>query len=288
LERERIITIPVGLHTLPTLHGGQRCPTAPITNKKDKMKSKKIRKGVLLEVSPAQLKELDPNPNNRIDGVHKKVHEGRLRVLKRNIEKYGFKKAFPIVLDKDFVICDGHHRVAACIALNKNAYVLVDEEATVEQYAQISASTQKWNINDFIKAAVNNGSQAAKIVEHFMEKFNFSASAIIRIEYGMHVRKSDIIELITSKKLAFRDIEETKSKLNHLRDCLQLLPEYNEKIIGALSLLMQHDRYDENVMIRKLKQVGGNLKPSSSQKHYTEQFQRFYNHGTRSRRIYFL
>ena len=45
---------------------------------------------------------------------------------------------------------------------------------------------------------------------------------------------------------------------------------------------------DENVMIRKLKQVGGNLKPSSSQKHYTEQYQRFYNHGTRSRRIYFL
>ena len=130
--------------------------------------------------------------------------------------------------------------------------------------------------------------QYAKIVEHFMEKFNFSASAIIRVEYGMHVRKADTIELITSKKLAFRDIEATKSKLNHLRECLSLLPEYNEKIIGALSLLMQHERYDENVMIKKLKQVGGNLKPSSSQKHYTEQFQRFYNHGTRSRRIYFL
>ena len=252
------------------------------------MKSKKIRKGVLLEVSPAQLKELDPNPNNRIDGVHKHVHEARLRVLKRNIEKYGFKKAFPIVLDKNFVICDGHHRVAACIALKKNAYVLVDEEATVEQYAQISAATQKWNINDFIKAAVNNGSQAAKIVEHFMEKFNFSASAIIRIEYGMHTRKADIIELITSQKLAFKDIETIKAKLTHIRECLSLLPEYNEKIIAALTTLMQHEHYKEDVMIKKLRQVGGNLKPSSSQKHYTEQFQRFYNHGSRSRKIYFL
>lgn len=252
------------------------------------MKSKNIRKGVLMKVSPAQLKDLDPNPNNRIDGVAKSVHDVRLRNLKRNLEKYGYKKAFPIVLDKDYMICDGHHRVAACIALKMDAYVLIDEDATVEQYAQISQSTQKWNINDFIKAAVNKGSQAAKIVEHFMEKYQFSASAIIRVEYGMHVRKSNIIELITSNNLEFKNIETIKSKLEHVRACMKLLPEYNEKIIGALITLMQHDRYQPSVMLGKLEKIGGNLKASSSQKHYLEQFQRFYNHGSKSRKIYFL
>lgn len=252
------------------------------------MKSKKMRKGVLMEVTPAQLKDLDPNPNNRIDGVSKHVHDSRLRNLKRNIEKYGYKKAFPIVLDKDFVICDGHHRVAACIALKKNAYVLIDEEATVEEYAQISASTQKWNINDFIKAAVNRGSQAAKIVEHFMEKFQFSAQTIIRIEYGIHTQKNNIIELITSDTLSFSNIETMKNKLEHIRDCMKLLPEYNEKIIGALITLMQHDRYQQSVMISKLEKVGGNLKTSSSGKHYLEQLMALYNHGTKSRRIYFV
>lgn len=241
-----------------------------------------------MEVTPKDLKDLVPNPLNRIDGVHKDVHKLRLNNLKRNLVKYGYKRGFPIILDKDLVICDGHHRVEACIDLKMNAFVLVDEDAKVEDYAQIAASTQKWNISDFIKAAANKGSQGAKIVEHFMEKYGFSASVIIKIEFGYHIRKNDIIEMVTNNSLSFSDIEHTKSKLQHLRDCLALLPENNEKVIGAICTLMEHDRYSPEVMIRKLEQVGGNLLVASSRKHYTEQLQRFYNHGSRSRKIYFL
>jgi len=251
------------------------------------MRSK--RKGILFQLSPRELEtDITPNPNNRIDGVRKEQHRSRLNNIKHNLTKFGYKRGFPIICNEEFVICDGHHRVQACIDMKIDAWVLVDPEARVEDYAQITASANKWNINDFVKAAVNRGSQNAKIIEHFMEKYDLKANIIILVEYGEHVKRHDTIEMLQNDTLVIKDIEVLKSKLQHIKDCLALMIFCDYKIISAIATLMRHHSYRETVMLTKLEQKGGDMHGSSSIKGYMEQLQRVYNHGSRSRKIYFL
>ena len=104
---------------------------------KDTMKSK--RKGTLLQLTVKELKnDLKSSPNNRLDGVTSQVFRNRLNAIKNNITKFGFKKGLPIIVNEDFVICDGHHRVRACIELGVMGYVLIDPDARVEDYPPVS------------------------------------------------------------------------------------------------------------------------------------------------------
>ena len=86
----------------------------------------KSKKGVLLEVTPEEIKDLKRNGSNRMVGVTRTAYTNRLKNLKKNMEKYGYRRAFPIVLNEDLVICDGHHRAQACEELGINGYVLID------------------------------------------------------------------------------------------------------------------------------------------------------------------
>jgi hypothetical protein len=254
---------------------------------KDTMKSK--RKGTLLQLTVKELKnDLKSSANNRLEGVTTQVHRNRLNAIKNNIAKFGYKKGLPVIVNEELVICDGHHRVRACIELGVEAYVLIDPDARVEDYAQISASANRWNLNDFIKAAVNNGSKAAKIIEFLMEKYCFSANIVIKIEFGIKLVMHRAIEMIQSDTIHFSDIEETKRKCQHIRDCLDLTPIKDNRMVLAIAGLMEHEHYVPEVMLRKLTQKGGEVYGTSTLKQAKEQLQHIYNHGSRSRKIYFL
>ncbi len=246
------------------------------------------RKGVLLELTPKELAELLPNKNNRMNVKGGRAKRARLNPIKENILTHGYKRAFPIVINDDLIICDGHHRAEACVELNVNGWVIVDPDAKVEDYAQFSATTNKWTVGDFVKAKVNGGSKAAKIIEYLMDKFEFKAEMILRIAFGFRLTKNQIIKMINEDQIKFNNWNELEDKCKHLSDCMKLIPFWQEKIATAISRMMQHEQYSESRMIHKLEAKGGDLFPSSTTKNYLEQLQRIYNHGGRASKVYFL
>ena len=248
----------------------------------------KKREGVLLELSVTELEDLTPNKSNRIDGVENSTQRSRMGRLKNSLRQYGFKNAYPIVLNTDLEIVSGHHRTQACIDLNMHAWVLIDPKADVIDYAAMESITNKWSVNDFVKAKVNAGNKNAKILEYLMKKFAFRAELVMRVEAGIHVKKSEIINTINNDEIMFADLNKLETNCQHVKDVLELLPVKGEKIAMAVIMLMKHPSYDGKIMKQKLKLKGGDLYPTPSTKGYMEQLQRFYNYGSRSNKIYFL
>ena len=79
------------------------------------MSSPKTKKGTLMELTPEEIKDLQTNVSNRMVGVRKTTKSKRLTILRKNLKKYGYRRAFPIVLYEDLVMCDGHHRAQVCV-----------------------------------------------------------------------------------------------------------------------------------------------------------------------------
>jgi hypothetical protein len=248
----------------------------------------KSRKGTLLELSPGEIADLQKNDSNRLVGVKKETHNVRLKNLKKNMMRYGYRRAFPIVLDDNLVICDGHHRALACIELGINGWVLIDSEARVQEYAEMSNATNRWRISDYVKAKVNEGVKAAQIVEYLMEKFNFAPQLIIRLEFGFNLSNPSIINMINDGKFNFKSVAEIEARCLHIKECQTYIACKQDKIKIALANMMENADYSQDRMLSRLKAKGGEIYPSQITSNYIEQLQKIYNSGLRSGKVYFL
>lgn len=248
----------------------------------------KTRKGTLLEITPDEIKNLKLNDSNRLVGVQKSAYLQRLNNLKKNMQKFGFRRAFPIVLNDDLVICDGHHRAQACIDLNINAWVLIDPEAKVQEYAQMSNTTNRWRIADYVKAKVNEGVQAAQVVEYLMEKYKFAPQLIMRLEFGFSLTNTYIINMINEGKFDFKSVKRIEILCQHIQECQLFIAAKQDKVKIALAMMMEHPDYQQDRMVSKLKQKGGEVYPSQITSNYIEQLQKIYNSGLRTGKVYFL
>lgn len=249
--------------------------------------SRQYKKGTLIKVSATELKSLLPNNANRLAGVAKTTHRSRLRRITESMRKFGFKKAFPIVINDDFVICDGHHRAEVACSLGIEGYVLVDPDAKVEDYAEMSAATNRWSVSDFVKAQVNNNSKGAQILEYLMNKFGFNPVLICRIEFERSLKIPTIIEMITQDHLHFKNVNLIEDQCEHIAQCQELIPHKQDKIKMAIAQMMEHENYSKKRMIQKLRERGGEVYPSMNVKNYVEQLSRIYNMNFRSGKIAF-
>ena len=249
--------------------------------------SRKYKKGTLLKVSAEELKSLMPNNANRLAGVAKQPQRGRIRRITESMKKFGFKKAFPIVINEDFVICDGHHRAEVACSLGIEGYVLVDPDAKVEDYAEMSAATNRWSVSDFVKAQVNNNSKGAQILEYLMNKFGFNPVLICRIEFERNLAISTIIEMITQDHLHFKNVNLIEEQCEHIAQCQALIPPKQDNIKMAIAQMMEHENYSKKRMLQKLKERGGEIYPSHNTGNYIEQLARVYNMNFRSGKIAF-
>tara|TARA_R100000458_G_C8249857_1_gene227037 strand:+ start:163 stop:966 length:804 start_codon:yes stop_codon:yes gene_type:complete len=248
----------------------------------------KTRKGTLLEITPAEIKALKLNDSNRLVGVKKDAYQIRLNNLKKNMQKYGYRRAFPIVLNEDLIICDGHHRAQACIDLGISAWVIIDPDAKVQEYAQMSNSTNKWRISDYVKAKVNEGVKAAQVVEYLMEKYKFAPQLIMRLEFGFSLTNSYIINMINEGKFDFKSVKRIEILCQHIQECQLYIAAKQDKVKIALAMMMEHPEYQQDRMLTKLQQKGGEIYPSAVTSNYMEQLQKLYNSGLRTGKIYFL
>ena len=241
-----------------------------------------------MELTPEEIKDLQTNVSNRMAGVKKRTKSVRLAIIKKNMKKYGSRRAFPIVLNEDLVICDGHHRAEVCVDLGINGWVLIDPDAKVQEYAEMSSSANKWGIRDYVKAKVNEGVKAAQVVEYLMEKFSFQPQLIMRLEFGFHLTNSAIIEKINEGKFDFMSINEMEARCEHIKECQLYIPAKQDKVKIAIATMMQNPHYRPERMVTKLKQKGGDVYPTQVTSYYIEQLQKIYNHGLRAGKVYFL
>jgi ParB-like chromosome segregation protein Spo0J len=62
----------------------------------------------------------------KINKLNRIVQTGHIEKLKKSIEKVGYLKYNPIIVNEDMEIIDGQHRYFACVKLNLPIYYEVE------------------------------------------------------------------------------------------------------------------------------------------------------------------
>ena len=88
----------------------------------------------------------------RITQANRDVLEGHVEKLKQLIQKHGYIKSLPIIVDPDGCIIDGQHRYLACKELKIEPTIIVEEDDFHALVPVINANQKKWNFADFVIA----------------------------------------------------------------------------------------------------------------------------------------
>ena len=195
----------------------------------------------------------------------------------------------PILVNKDFEVIDGQHRLACCKETGLPIYFYIVDEYTIEQVKRANMVSSNWTKEDFLNMHIENG------IEAYMDIYN-----MIHL-YGVNV--SDLIKLFslvqnTSSKLLSKNFEDGSFSLDGQAEVmlfLEALKDFSilrtfrtKAFINAFSKLYFHPDYNHSKMLERLNERGHLLTKRSTADEYLLLLTKdIYSFGITKRPIYY-
>lgn len=132
------------------------------------------------------------------------LHQVHLAHLEKSIQERNLLHLRPIIVNKDMVIIDGHHRLAIAKKLNLPIYYMIDEEANYKEAVKLTAATAPWSVLQYIKCFAMEGKEEYQRLLAFLTKYKLDPKLLNRI-LGGHQRSHAGSTLLRSGEFKFTD-----------------------------------------------------------------------------------
>jgi len=128
------------------------------------------------------------------------INESAVKKIMQSIEKIGYIKAKPIIVNKDLLIIDGQHRYEACKRLNLPIfYEEVDIDPNMAM-VELNSNQQMWKLIDYVHSYASQGIDCYKQLIIFSEKYKLGDTNSLNILFNAfgkatQVRKGIIFKI---------------------------------------------------------------------------------------------
>ena len=138
------------------------------------------------------------------------VNKRNVRDIIKSIEKNGYIGAYPILVNSNFEVIDGQHRLEACkeLGIHVPYVVIVGGLKTVRD---INSASRSWTFIDFINSEVQLGNKDILDLKEVFEMFNS--------EFPIGL----VAGLVNGSRLSLRDIKGGKFKSKEKQETILFL-----------------------------------------------------------------
>lgn len=218
------------------------------------------------------------------------IYEPHVRSIAERIHKFGFLPMYPVVIDKDFRIIDGQHRVEAARREKSCVYyIMVDEEISSADIAYLAGTVAKWTPKDYVWSYASAGVRTYQRLKEFCEINKMSVSAALQL-LNEGAREEYHVE-----RFRRGEYNPTEERWIYARTIASRCDDFAEFIgrgatqdvfITAVRWMSSLPHYDHEQMRKRLGFAGGSLKRASLTMDYVRQLVYIYNlHSKTARRI---
>lgn len=215
---------------------------------------------------------------------NREINKSFVDKLIKSIQRSNDLKLQPIIINSDFEVIDGQHRLEAAKTLKCTVYYVIDENFNQNKMISMNSVKINWTIDDYIHFYCTKNYPDYVNLVHFMEKYNLSVTPAFvwtskqdsskpfsHIKNGtfkftfdcaaeVALKKTlNFIEKITKKQEVFT----SKSRYFH-RSC---------------KTFFNSDVFDYDRFIEKFMESNIFIYSQGTQKYYFETFLNIYNHS---------
>lgn len=217
---------------------------------------------------------------------NRKLSQHHILKLRREIQADGYDDIQPVIVDKDFNIIDGQHRVLACKALGVPfVYVIVPDERLDKMY-KLNVNHKAWKSADWVsfyakKLAIPDYIRLAKL----MEDTKFGPTTIMGI-LSDALATGSATEHIKNGTLTFTPQNEKKVRdlLGKAVDVISLLSHAiptNGRAVDGLVKLSKADGFSWETMRKKAKMYASKAHTCTCGDEYAFMFLDLFNYNTK-------
>jgi len=227
---------------------------------------------------------------------NRKVVPRHVNELMDQMHKQGyFIPAQPIVVDSNFVIIDGQHRLIAAEKLGFPVCYVIEDSFNEKQDSMTSmnAFSSRWTPENFLDRQDFLGNPAYVQLSSFMNEYNLTAS------YGLQILKhgsgeKNVMKKFKAAELQISDVELARarvfaSNLNEIRSFHPSYATFNyvKQFLAALLTMVLHPKYDHDHFIGNLYGREADIYKMYNSATYLLAFEGIFNKGRKNSKVVF-
>ena len=102
---------------------------------------------------------------------NREVNKGHFKKLVDSVKAKNLLHLFPIVVNVDFEIIDGQHRLSVARELGVPIYFLIDDEVTKVDIALVNNNRKQWSVRDYINFHDKEGLKPYKSLNYLLANY---------------------------------------------------------------------------------------------------------------------
>lgn len=203
------------------------------------------------------------------------------------IQKKNLLKSHPIVVDKEFYIIDGQHRLEACKKLQIPVTYVMDENITTEDIIALNTNRKSWNMEDFLNFYVSKHRKDYILLDEFIRREKIHLNIALRLLNGN--RNGAFYEEYKNGSYKFPSPEELEDVLtkqlqinqviNYIKTKTSGLKTYLDRVTfyGAMVDFFNIKSFEFEVFMTKLQYRIDLMHACTRQNEYVKLFKDIYN-----------
>lgn len=225
----------------------------------------------------------------RLEG-NRVLNSINLKNLKKAIEHKNLLSYHPIIVNKDFYVIDGHHRLQVAEDLQLPVFYIVEESIDKDKAYEhiISANVNKksWSLEDFINLYVKKDKNVNYIeFSDLMDTLQLKPKALIGLIIGassgklVQMMKRGEFKLPENKE-AYRKITMSYFEFRNFSEERKIKPVSmftNAYFTNAFRMLFLNESCDVETFFQKLEQRWFDLRPQPNSKEWLKLLLNIYN-----------
>lgn len=200
--------------------------------------------------------------------------------LKHSISKKNLLHLNPIIVDEQFNVIDGQHRLQAARELGLDVHYIMSTEISQEDIATLNTNKKMWQIADYVQYHAKNGKVAYHSLQLFMKNFHFLPPSAALLIACRDVNPKDVRD----GKLKELNLDEAEAFMGRLSDIRNHYSDaYSRKFVMAVRVCEKAQDYDHKRMVEKIAANPRALKPCTTTKEYVKLLEEIYNYRAQNR-----
>lgn len=205
--------------------------------------------------------------------------------LAKAIEKKNLLEEFPIIVNEQFEIIDGQHRLMAAAQLGVPVHYKIVRHMDLANTMDINTASKSWGVKDFVNSYVTLENSHYIALKEFAEEFGVSYTIAANLLLGKASDGGHIAETLRNGSFQIQSSHRARKvaeALSRVAPYTDFKAKSNRTFIAALNLLMDNEDFDIDRLIGKLKNNGQLIHIRQNLRYYIIHIEEIYNFNVKT------